>query len=170
MRILVIRQDTNLQDLVGRLINGRRSTDGIDSALDSLQALNPHADLRNLRAGTVLLVPDTPSFKVSATDPVHQEALNEFLKLVRTGLSGATEKMKAGNAARAAERAEVTAVLKTAGLKRILESDDDLKQQVADVVMAFKEDQQQADEAELALTAAGKGALSALAALDKLLG
>jgi hypothetical protein len=170
MRMLLIKQDTDIQELSRRLLSARLSSDRVDSTLQSLQALNPHADLRTLRAGTVLLVPEAPSFKVSATDPVHGEPFDDFQKLVRAGLNGAAKRLEARNAARAAEQAEVTTMLKTAALKRILETDADLKQQAAEAVKAAKEEQQEADQAEQALAAAGKAALGALAALGKLLG
>ena len=67
MRILVIKQDTDLQALSGRLLSAKLSGDQADSALEALQHLNPHADLKKLRIGTVLLVPEAPGFKASAT-------------------------------------------------------------------------------------------------------
>jgi hypothetical protein len=170
MRMLVIKQDADLESLSSHLLSVRLGSSQAKSALESLRALNPHADFTKLSAGTVLLVPDEPTFKASASDSVPGKALADFEQLVHDGLNSATERLKAGKAARAAERADVTAVFKTAAVKRLLESDAELKQQVADATKGFKEDQQAAEQAEHALTVASKAASAALAAVRKVLG
>src|SRR5262245_5805901 len=170
MRMIVIQEHADREALVGRLLRARLSNSQIESALASLQALNPHVEISNLRAGTVLLVPDKPAFKTSASEPVAGEAFEEFQQFVRDALGKAAEDLKAGNAARAAERDEVNAVIKLAAFKRLLDGDAELKQQVADARRAFTEEQHQAEEAEQALAAASKAALAKLAELSKLLG
>jgi hypothetical protein len=152
------------------LLSARLSSGQADSALAALQALNPHADFKKLRAGTVLLVPDAPSFKASASDSVAGETFDGFQQLVRSALGSATENLKAGNLERAGERDEVIEVTKRAAVKRIIDADAELKQQVTDATKAFKEDQQQAEQAEQDLAAASKAALAKLAELKKLLG
>src|SRR5262249_17885880 len=56
------------------------------------------------------------------------------------------------------ERADIAAVLKGAPLKRIIESDSALKQQVADATKALQEEEQ-ADQAEETLARASKATL-----------
>jgi len=170
MRMLIIKQDTDLQALSGRLLTAKLSARQTDSALQSLQALNPHVDLKNVRAGTVLLVPDVPGFKTSATDVVHGAALGAFQQLVRDAVSGTAERMKAGDAGRAAERTQVSAALKAATLKRIVENDPELQKQISDVGHAFKTDQLEAEQAQQAMASVGKAAQDALTALGKVLG
>ncbi len=170
MRILVIKQDTDLQALSGRLLSAKLSGDQADSALEALQHLNPHADLKKLRIGTVLLVPEAPGFKASATDAVADETFVGFQRLVRGALSSAADNLKAGNAERASERDEFAAVVKRAAVKRMIDSDAELKQQVADAAKAHKDEEQQAEQAEQNLATASKAALAKLTELGKLLG
>jgi hypothetical protein len=168
MRMLIVKQDTDLPALSGSLLAAKLGARQTDAALQSLQALNPHVDLKKLRTGSVLLVPDAPAFKTSATNPVHGGALDAFQQLVRDALGGLAERLKAGDAGRAAERAEVTSVLKNLG--RVSAADPDLQQQIAGITKAFQEDQKTADQAQQAVAAAGKEATAALAALGKRLG
>lgn len=71
----------------------------------------------------------------------------------------------ASRAARAAERAEITAVLKGDALKRLIESDGELKQQVADATKALK--REEADQAEEVLARTSKAALAKITELRK---
>ncbi len=170
MRMLVIKQDTDVAALSGRLLSARLNADQADAALASLQTLNPHVDLKNLRSGTVLVVPDAPSFKVSATDSFLGEVLDPLERVMKSALDDAAVKLKAGHDTRSAERAEVAKALRTTAFKRVVETDPELKQQVASAGEALKKEQAEAEQAEQAVAAAGKAALAALAALGKLLG
>jgi hypothetical protein len=171
--MLVIKNDTDLQTLRTSLMSGRLSAAQAASALEELQALNPHVPLKEanaIPANTVLLVPDAPSFKTSATESVAGGPLEALQKLVRDDLAAAAKRLKAGNAARASQRAEVLSVHKSAAFKKIVERDPELKQQVDDAVKVLKEDQQQATQAEETLEAAMEGTRAELASLAKLLG
>jgi hypothetical protein len=167
--MLVIKQDTNLETLRDQLLVKRVSEDKAATAIDSLQKLNPHVDLKKLTPGTVLLVPETTSFKLSASDPMANDVVGEFQQLVRSGFEAAAAKLKNANDAGSAADAEVAAVLKTAAVKRILESDAELKEQAEEALNGFKEDQEQGEQAAQSLERAAKGALAELAALSKLL-
>jgi hypothetical protein len=168
--MIVIKQDSDLQALSARLLTAQAAGEKTDSALRSLQALNPHVDLKKVAAGTVLLVPDAPGFNAAASDPVPGSALDEFQQFVRTGLDAAAATLKAGNGHREAQRADVAAVLKTAAVQRIITTDPDLKQQLDEATKATKQDQEQEAKAEQALAAAVKGAQAELATIAKLLG
>ena len=169
MRMLIIKSDTDVQALSDQLFKAKLSGAQSEAALARLQTLNPHADLTKLRPGTVLLVPDAPTFKVSASNPVHGSAFNDFQKLVRDYLNQAATNMKAGNRARAEERDEVSAALKTSAVKRAADSDPELMSQVKEATTSFKQDQQQDKGAEQTVDNAGKAALAKLAELGKLL-
>jgi hypothetical protein len=169
-RIVVITENTKLDALGSTLLNGRLSDAQASSALESLQAMNPHVDLRNVAAGTVLLVPDAPGFKASATEPVAADAIGDFRKILLDNLNAAAGRMKAGNAARAEERAAVAGVQKTAAFKRIVERDPQLRQEMEDASNAGKEEQREAAQGEKAIDAAVKGATAELANLARLLG
>jgi hypothetical protein len=170
MRTIIIKQDTDLQALRGRLIAGKTTAGQAEMALKQLQELNPHLDLNKIHAGAVILVPDAPNFKATEGDPVGSGTFAEFQQLVRSSLADAADRLKSGNAARASERTDITAALKTAAFKRILETDADLKQQLADATKSFKDEQQQADKDEQAVAAAAKQALSILSQLGQNLG
>jgi hypothetical protein len=168
---LIVGRDTQkLPDLMDHILKVRLSSGQTAAAIEALQALNPGVNLEQLPAGTVLFVPDTPSFKVSVSDSVSDKPLDDLQQLVRQALAGAAKDLKDGNAARAAERADVTEVMKTAAVARILASDAELKQLAADAAKAFKDDEEQAGQAEQTLAAASKAALAKLAELSKLLG
>ena len=116
------------------------------------------------------MVPDSPSFKASASDSVPGNALSDFQELVQTGLEAAAARLKAGNTERDARRADVAAVLKIAAVQRIIATDPDFKQQLDDATKAAKQDQQREAQAAQILDTATKGALAELDAVAKLLG
>ena len=78
--------------------------------------------------------------------------------------------MRASNAERADERAEVANVQKLAAVKKAAESDPQLKQQLDDAAKAAKAAQLEAAQAEKALDTMLSGATTELTALSKLLG
>ena len=170
MHIYVIDQDTDPKALRSRLLSGRLSDERADSALRALQDLNPHVDFKRLAVGNVLLVPDSPDFKTSGSKSAADDVVDDLHEIVRRGLEAAAARFKAGNEARAAEHAEVTTVLKSRALLRVLEGDPELKAQLLEVAKGFKEDQRQAIEAERALEATSKNAMAELASLTRLLG
>ena len=169
-RVFVVKEDTDLQALGTVLLRAGLSDARAGSAREALRAMNRHVDPDRIVAGMVLLVPDEPGFNTSATEPVARDPLAAFRQIMRTELTAAAKKLKAGNEARAEEHAEVTSVEKAAAFKKIVAADPVLKQQLEDAAKAFKIDQQEAVQSEQALDAATKGALAELASLAKLLG
>lgn len=170
-RLVVIKQETDIQTLSSTLLSAKLSDAQAASATDALKTLNPHlADVKSLKPGTVLLVPDSPQFKVTATTPAAGGTLDDFGKLLKTGLSDAGDRLKAANAARAEEIAEVASVQKLAAFKKVIETDAELKAQLGDATKDAKTEQQEAAQAEKAMDTMLKGAAAELAALTKLLG
>jgi hypothetical protein len=171
MRIMLVTdQEKDLTALKSRLLSGRLGDARAASAMRALEDLNPHVDFRKLAAGTVLLVPDSPDFKRSASDSAAGDVVNDLQQLVRSGLEAAAAKLEEGNKERAAERAELTTVLARPAVKRALEADPEIKARLGEVAKRFKEEQRQAIEAERALEAATKGAMAELASLTRMLG
>jgi hypothetical protein len=170
LRTFIVKSDTDLQSLSGNLLDARFRGGRADSALQQLKTLNPHADLEKLRAGTVLFVPDSPGFKASAGTSAQASALDDFRTLVAGALSDAARNMKSGNATRATERADVTAILKSAAFKRIVGTDKDLAQQADDAQKAMATEEGQDKQAEEALATISKAALAALTQMGKLVG
>ena len=167
MRMLTIKNDTDLQGLSSLLVDARLSSARSDAALDALQAANPHADLKNLRAGTVLFVPEQPGLKASATASAPGGAFADFQQMARSALGQAAENIKTASAARADDLAAVIAATKSAALRRLLDSDRDLAKQVADETKTLEQDQEQAKQAEQTLAQASRAALAILAELGK---
>src|SRR5262245_53560089 len=132
LRTFVVKGDTNLKSLGSTLLDARFGGAQADAALDRLKALNPHANPERIPAGTVLFVPDSPGFKASAATSTQAAPLDDFRALLSSALTDAASNMKAGNAQRAAERADVSAVVKSAVFKRIAGDDKDIAQQVSD--------------------------------------
>jgi hypothetical protein len=173
LRTLTIDKSKNikkLEDVKRLLLKANLSSVQAASAIEALLALNRGVNFDKLTADTVVVfVPDLPSLKVSASESVSGTSLDDLQQLVRQALDTAAKDIKAGNAARAAESADVTATMKIDAVARILAGDAELKQLAADASKAFTEDQQQAEQAEQALAAASKAALARLTDMKKLL-
>ena len=170
-RVVVIREATDIQTLGGSMLGARVSGAQATNAIDALKTLNPHiANVKNIKAGTVLLVPDSPHFKESASAPALEGPLDDLQKLVRGGLTAAAARMKAANAARAEELSEVAGLQKLAAVKRAMESDPELKEQLGDAARTAKAAQAEATKAETALDTMLEGATTELGDLAKLLG
>jgi hypothetical protein len=170
VRIFIVKKDTDLQSLSTTLLDARFRSTQADAAIEQLRALNPHADLESLKSGTVLLVPDSPGFKLSATALPEATPLDDFRTLVTRGLRDAASRMSRANAARADERAEVADVLKSAVFKRIVGNDKDLAQQADDARKALASEESDDKQAEETLAVASRAALAAFVRIGKLVG
>jgi hypothetical protein len=170
-RVVVIKQETDIQTIGSSLLGARTSSAQATNAIEALKTLNPHvADVKNIKPGTVLLVPDSPHFKASASVPASAGTLDDLQKLTRGGLTAAAARMKAADTARANELSELAGLQKLAAVKRAIDSDPQLKEQLGDAAKAAKAAQQEAAKAEAALDTMLKGATSELNELAKLLG
>ena len=167
MRMIVIRQGTDLQSLGARLLS---ASEGRDAALEQLQRLNPHVDFKRIEPGTVLLVPDLPGLREGETSSVGGQAFEAFHEQLTGSLDAAITRVRRGHEALVQQRQEVNAVLKTASVKRLLEADPDIKPQLAAAAQVFKQDQQQAKDADKMLDSLQQNAAAELASLAKLLG
>ena len=162
MRTLVIKEETTADALSARVLSARLSAAQSEAALQQLQEFNPHVDLAALRAGTVLLIPDAPGFKVSTSEGVFDSVLEDFERMLKGGLDAAAARSKAATEARLAESAEVAKTLKSAPFKRLTEQDPELLREAELANAAIKKEKQEADEALQALANTTKDALAAL--------
>jgi hypothetical protein len=165
MRILVTDQKTDARSLRDRLLSQKLSAGQVDAAIASLQMVNPHLDLTNVRPGTVVFVPDTRDFQPTGSDAVLGDALDGFEQLVKTALDDAVSRSKAASESRAAEIAEVGKVIKSAAFKRLLDKDTELQRSVEIATEAVRTERDERAQAEQALTAASQAALESLRAL-----
>ena len=168
MRIVVTNRDTpDLQALGARLFGAGTAREG---ALQELQRLNPHVDFNRIEPGTVVLVPEQPGLRSGKSASVGGEAFEAFSEQARAALEATASRVRSGHEARLAQQKDVAAVLKSPALKRLLESDPDLKKERDAALQVFQEDLQAAKESESLLKALqGQSALE-LAGLGKLLG
>lgn len=169
-KLTIDKNIKDLEDVKSRLLKTELSSGRAASAIEALRALNHGVNFDELTAGTVLFVPDGPSFELSASDSLSGTPLDDLQQLVEKALDGAAKDLKASNAARAAKSADVSATMSIAAVARILAGDAELKQLAADATKAFAQDQQQAHQAEQDLAAASRAALAKLAEIAKLLG
>lgn len=169
LRPLVVKKDTNLQSLALTVLDARFKGAQADAAAH-LKAVNPHLDPDKISAGTVVLVPDTPGFKAAAASAIQSQPFGDFRKMVADALDAAAEKMKSGNGARAAERDDVAAAVKSAAFKRLTANDPDVQKQAGAALKAADQEAADDKEAEDTLAKVSKAALTALDQLAKIVG
>jgi len=172
MRTLIIEKDADLKALSKNLLKADLSPAQAKTALAALQAANPHVDLNDLRANTVLFVPDAPSFNIAASNSVLGGAVDDFQELARAAITQAALNLTASQKARACERADITAALRQStdqetALRCIPPKDPELQQQISEAAKTLDEDERQAKIAEQTFAAASEGALSKLAQLGE---
>jgi hypothetical protein len=170
LRTFVVKEKMDLQTLRGHLLDARFRGDQADVSLDVLKQLNPHADLAKLTPGTVLLVPDAPGFKPSASASVSAKPFDEFQKSAASALDEAIGKLKAGNEVRAAERAAVSAFVKGAVFRRIVADNEGVRKQAEEALETIAEQEKLDSQATENFEAASRSAMAALAQLGKLIG
>ena len=167
LRPLILKADTDIKSLASDVLRARLSDAQTNAAVDKLAEANPHVDPDKIAAGTVVLVPDTPGFKASAADSVQSGPFNDFGTMVSDALGAAAEKMKAGNAARATDRSDLAAAVKSAVFKRLTANDPDTQRQADEAVKAASADADADKQAEEMLATVSKAALAVLGELGK---
>ena len=164
MRMIVVKQPSDLQGLADKLIKPGRARANV--SLDTLRALNPHVDFARIDAGTVLLVPDHPDFDGGEASSIGGAAFESLAKDALAGLEAAASRMRAGFDRQDALRKEVNAALRGAAFKRLVEADEALRKQAGEVESRFKVDAKRASITMTQLASiekALKGELEAMA-------
>jgi len=169
MRTFVVKEDTDLRGISGQLLDGRFSSSQADVAVETLRRFNPHVDLANVTAGTVLFVPETPGFKAAASSSLASAVLEDLTQHIAGSLDKAAENLKAGLETRGSDRADITAFVKSAGFRRLVASDEELKQQADDATNALAREEDKDKQAADELDATARAAMAALAKLGRLL-
>lgn len=170
LRVLMVKEETDVKALSKSVLTARLTAAQSESAIASLAAKNPHVDLTNIPAGTVLVIPDAPSFKPSVGDAVHDDSFTVFEKIVKAGQTSIGELLESAAAVRRTDRAAVTAAFKLAAVQRLAKSDAALKDQIDTATAAMKTSQEEDAATVKAFDAAGKGIAEALEALHKAIG
>lgn len=115
-------------------------------------------------------MPEQPGLRSGESASVGGGAFAAFSEQARAALEATASRLRSGHEARRAQQKDVAAVLKSPALKRLLESDPDLKKALDAALLVFQEDQQAAKESEKLLKALQDQAAIELAALVKLIG
>jgi len=131
---------------------------------------SPHSNDDKLVAATVLPIPGLPRSRLDESTVIGGESFDTFAKQVLTGLDSAVSRVRAAHSARLTEQKQLGALLESPSLTRAFDIDTELRAEVAAVGQVFKQDQEQAHEAESAMAALQAMAGAELAALGKLLG
>jgi len=170
MRLVIISQATDLPALRKMLFKSAQPAAASAAALERVQALNPHVDLQHLAAGSVLLLPDLPGVNPSASRSISGDAFASLAAEAASGLKVSAERVRAGAESVAADRSGVTAALRTAAAKRVIESDPTLAKQLEAAAAHSTAQQKAAQEAAAALEKLAAQTAAELAALSKLFG
>ena len=165
MRVKVINSRSDLDEL-GSAVNKEQAA----KRIEQIQRLNPHLDVKNIKRGTVVLVPDAPGERDAESRSVQGDAFADLRTQVNTALEASRARVRRGHAALNDSAKEVTAVLKSAAVKRALEAQPDLKEQAEAATRVFKQDATDAKAAEQTLKEMGDRFEQELEALAKLLG
>jgi len=170
LRPIILKQDTSFKALGADMLRARLSKAQSDAAFDKLKAANPHVEKDKIAAGTVVLVPDASGFKSSGTTSLLSEPFDDFGKLATAALGAAAERIKAGTATRARDRAELAAAVKSAAFKRATANDPEVARQAEAALKAAEQDA--ADDKASAEAFAGiqEGVKEVLEALGKVVG
>ncbi len=167
MRLIVLKS-TSLQTLNAQLT--KASASGSSAALERLQALNPHIDFAKLSTGMAIFLPDVPDLVQADSSTLDGGSFDAFAADLGNGMQEAAVRAKAGNDQLSTDRSDVTAILKTAALKRLLDSDATLKGQVDDVNAQFAKDQGDAQDSLTQIGTMQQDAAAEMAALGRLFG
>ncbi len=167
MRMFMVEQGTTLESLGARLVGGTGAAK--QATMQRVKELNPHVDFQNIAAGTVLFVPDVQGIRKDESASIAGQPFDAFRDLVEAQIEAISAQVARGHEARSVERSEVQAVLKTAAVRRLLESNPELKPQLDATAKIFKQDQQDAKTSEAEIKALQQGAMAELGTLAKLL-
>lgn len=164
MRMMVIQKKTDTAALSSRLLASRADT------LATLQRLNPHADLAQLKPGTVLLVPEGLAATEADSLPVGAEAFADLSERLLADLALAVQQAEQAHAQRLTDGKTVLAALDADAVKRATATDPALKAQLDAGAAVLRQDPATANAAIEAYKRMQAQAAAELAALAALLG
>lgn len=155
MRVIVVNSRADAQTVASRLARER-----VGRPADEIERLNPHVDFTRIEPGTVILVPDRISpggageAEEAADDKdrsIQGRAFDDLREQTADALEGSSARLRRGYDTLAGETKEVSALLKSAPVKRAMEADPELKAQVEAAAAVFKQDAADAKAAEQTL-------------------
>lgn len=163
-KIIIGKSERDLAAVAKRVLGEK---DG--AGLEALKRFNPHLVGQKLSAGTVLLVPDLPGLRASASSSIGGEAFADFAGQTQAALDATAARVLNAHKARLAEQKELEALLQSDSMKRAFEVDRELKAQAEAGLQVFRQDPELAKEADETLQALKAMTEHELTALGKLL-
>ena len=174
MRVIMVNTRAEAQTVAARIARER-----VGRPADELEKLNPHIDFTKIEPGTVILVPDragpaggteTAPADDDKNGSVQGQAFDDLRALVTTALESSSARVRSGYDSLANDAKELGALLKSAPMKRAMETDQELKVQSEAALAVFKQDTADAKAAEQSLKSMKERMGEELNALSKLLG
>jgi hypothetical protein len=110
MPVIIVGTEKNFTALRPRLVAGRVSPAAAGEIAAAVQAANPHVDLKALRPGTILTVPDLPKVSVAgdvSLDDRSRQAIADISATAGTTLDGVAAAAKARERDAAAARRQL---------------------------------------------------------------
>ncbi len=172
MRTFIVGQDADIQTLRQKLFAANLGPARAEAALKALQAANPHADLTKLAPGTVLFVPDSPSFNPSAAASPADAPFDLLKGVLESALRSAVDNLKAENARRIDEQSKTAAAFGSDAVRRIASTEDgaEVAARIATIVKNYEADRQQGVQAEQTVATIARAAQAKFAELRKQFG
>jgi hypothetical protein len=168
MRFYVISQATNLQTLRPTLFHDSPPA-VYDAALEHLERLNPHVDIKQLSAGTVLLLPDVPGMSPAEGHVIGGDVFHTLSGEISDGLKAVAQSLRAAAKALDADRSAVESAIDTGAVQGMM-GDETLKTQIEAAQARFAAEQKEMEVASGVVENLQKSIATELTALGQLLG
>jgi uncharacterized heparinase superfamily protein len=155
--------DNKLKDfdvLTKSLLRANLTAPQEEAAVARLAALNPHADLKKLKVGSVLVIPDSPSFEPAAGDVSGSASFRSFEASTKAALTACTQRLVSEHKTRAAERDELSSALQIA-----LKSHPEFKARIDAAAAHLAAEAKREAESEAAFGESARAALKELSIL-----
>lgn len=159
-----------VDDVIAKVVN-RRSADPA-ATLERIKALNPHVDFKRLKAGTVLILPDGPDIKTSGkgVESFGARALDELGSAMAAGFDEAGRRVRKVADDATSDRGVIAESLKSKLVRREIESDAALRNQLDSAASAAAGREKALSQAADDVSALAKSFFQELDAMKKLLG
>ncbi len=154
MRFIFIQEETSLKTLGAKLFRaGREDAPG---AVERLKAANPHVDLSQLRAGTVLVVPDAPDFKTDE-DAVGATTFGDFAAEAVNAVKAGSARVQSGLVRDERAREQVDEVMDSSTVKALASKDEELQARIDAARARAKADEKDGKDVPARLTQLQEG-------------
>jgi hypothetical protein len=161
MRIFVVKKGSSPSKVLGATSAAQLST---------LQAFNPHLDLKKLTPGAVIMVPDDAGdvpFPSGDPQSIGAEAMDSFISFAKDALSASSQRMRQAADRAKAEESALAVALKSRGVGQAMDKDAELRALVEGAARQAQDDSKSAAADAQSFDALAKAAQAELAELTK---